>query len=76
MPDHVFDTASKLSSSEGFRRWCFTFGIHHFLSLPVFKIKRQVFRMQATEAYRKVEIQLHTFLTVAWSHYCPSTLTI
>jgi hypothetical protein len=30
--------------------------------------------MLATKAYREVEIQLHTFLTVAWSDYRPSTL--
>ena len=30
--------------------------------------------MQATKAYRGLEIQLHTFLTVVWTDYRPSTL--
>ena len=30
--------------------------------------------MKATKAYREVEIELHTFLTVAWTDYRPSTL--
>jgi hypothetical protein len=30
--------------------------------------------MLATKAYMEVEIQIHAFLTVAWSDYRPSTL--
>jgi len=50
MPNHLLDTASKVSTSEGFRRLCFTFGIHHFIRLPVFKIKSQVFPYSSHKA--------------------------